>query len=588
MAPPIESFEPGTATSQRSNPWGSLSRDAWTGDPNTTPATALVTGGDVGPGLVRPGGLPTLMLFDSSQPGALDMRPGVVQPLALTGDQALRLGTGPVVNLDLAMRSLTTDLGQRGPLRPDGPLLGGDPMLGGDTNPVLSEEGGYCGRGGRRVYVPFGSPTRSTPFFPASPCGGPRICFVSRDGHPITIHFSPTPFRPTCRPPSTHCRPYFESPTDPRYYTPTFPAVPHTPFRPPHRPEVVTPPRVERPDAPYTPTPVRTLDQERAALTTATQAALDSGRLSRADFDRMRADMATLEARGLRPEQVAAVFAQSTRLLTATEGAIGPEARVRWAGQILHSAAVPTDIVQVGPTCGMSSTLVREYINHPERAAAIAGDLAILGRAPQLRTPSGEVRLDRADMAHLRNADHGMQWALVNFEQQMRNPNMRYHVRTRPGSTDTYDYLENLGAHPRSRDRFTRYPGITALHTARVNEYLDGRRERTVLVHGRGTHDSLGLVDSPDALHRTLVDAAAGRNGVRFPIQCFVHTGHEPWRTDSGRGSAPGSGGWHFVTITGYDPVTRTVRVDNTWPGSASRRDVPLNQMFTSMTAPRR
>jgi len=45
----------------------------------------------------------------------------------------------------------------------------------------------------------------------------------------------------------------------------------------------------------------------------------------------------------------------------------------------------------------------------------------------------------------------------------------------------------------------------------------------------------------------------------------MIHTGYEPFFSDSGAASAGGSGGWHFVTITGYDASSGLVSVDNQW-----------------------
>lgn len=218
----------------------------------------------------------------------------------------------------------------------------------------------------------------------------------------------------------------------------------------------------------------------------------------------------------------------------------------------------------------------------PALGASVMAEIALTGRAPQLQLraghglPAHEVRLDRADIPHLASADHAIQWALVNFEQQMRNPHMRYHVRR-----GAEGYLQDV-TRPWTR---APYEGILPVHLARVNEFLTGgRRELSIIHFGRGRNPDMALVDTPTRLRETLLDAAAGRNNVRFPIQAWVHTEHEPWRTDSGR--QPGAGGWHVVTILGYNPTTGRLDVDNTWTGDATRRSVPLDQMFRSMQPP--
>ena len=54
------------------------------------------------------------------------------------------------------------------------------------------------------------------------------------------------------------------------------------------------------------------------------------------------------------------------------------------------------------------------------------------------------------------------------------------------------------------------------------------------------------------------------KEGKKLPIIIQVHTGMEPFLKDSGGGAAGGSGGWHVVTITGFEPPNK-VAIDNQW-----------------------
>ncbi len=72
----------------------------------------------------------------------------------------------------------------------------------------------------------------------------------------------------------------------------------------------------------------------------------------------------------------------------------------------------------------------------------------------------------------------------------------------------------------------------------------------------------------------------------RLPIIVQVHTGAEPFRSDSGGGH----GGQHVVTITDYDPGSPgpppkapSVKIDNQWNAESDHKEVPVGQLFKAM-----
>lgn len=76
---------------------------------------------------------------------------------------------------------------------------------------------------------------------------------------------------------------------------------------------------------------------------------------------------------------------------------------------------------------------------------------------------------------------------------------------------------------------------------------------------GCGGHNELMLCPS---LFEAIFAAVGGGN---LPIVMAVHTNKQPFWADSGGNAAGGSGGWHVITITGYDSGTQVVSVDNQW-----------------------
>jgi len=64
------------------------------------------------------------------------------------------------------------------------------------------------------------------------------------------------------------------------------------------------------------------------------------------------------------------------------------------------------------------------------------------------------------------------------------------------------------------------------------------------------------------SLFQSTIAAVGGGN---FPIIMAVHTNKQPFWADSGGKAAGGSGGWHVITITGYDSCTQVVSIDNQW-----------------------
>src|SRR5262249_36668674 len=89
---------------------------------------------------------------------------------------------------------------------------------------------------------------------------------------------------------------------------------------------------------------------------------------------------------------------------------------------------------------------------------------------------------------------------------------------------------------------------------------------------------------SEQEFQKTLADA---KHNGKLPVVILVHCSQEPFFTDSGGGAAGGSGGWHAVTITDFDPETAKADIPNQWRGTASHDidgGIPVDQLYKATT----
>lgn len=100
------------------------------------------------------------------------------------------------------------------------------------------------------------------------------------------------------------------------------------------------------------------------------------------------------------------------------------------------------------------------------------------------------------------------------------------------------------------------------------------------------------------AEYDTVTDETSLRNKLKYakdhgllPITIGVHTGNEPFYTDSGSGTAGGSGGWHVVNVTDYqDGAPPVVTLDNQWGSKVDhtgKNKLTLDDLYFSMRSPR-
>lgn len=311
-------------------------------------------------------------------------------------------------------------------------------------------------------------------------------------------------------------------------------------------------------------------------------------------------------ASGMREGEVAETFRQVSRILDAGTDARLPRAeRLALASQVMHNAAHPTEIRQNENTCNVTSLEVRTYMRQPSAAAALVADVATRGSF------SGHdgttVRLDNRSLTPsvLGTTEFDQEPSRRNFASQLFQVtaanianildrdfrSMRYEQRNPQSRGDFGEALVDV----RTGRVIEREPGAAGRPNGLIaaNESITGRRDEADAFivnqerHGR-TSSRAATFTSADNLGQTLERlASAGR----MPAVVFVHanselltqpTNGETLRTNREtlrqHAEVPDNifNDGHFVTITGYDPVTRTVRYDDQYGPESDRNDRPV------------
>ncbi|HEY9868001.1 MAG TPA: hypothetical protein V6D08_02235, partial [Candidatus Obscuribacterales bacterium] len=322
-----------------------------------------------------------------------------------------------------------------------------------------------------------------------------------------------------------------------------------------------------------------------------------------------RSDMREFERRareqGLSPEEVERTYRQISRLMEAEPPNLE---HVRMAREIMHHCAHPNGVVQGrAGTCSVASLEAQTYMRNPSAAAELVADVALSGR---YMTADGHPIVVTPDMVQRSEhppeergqASEIFQVTAVNIQYQRLDPNLRY-AQTESGEqvysvrggypTTVWTRAEAaIDGHsvgvmdvPRTEPDFVGDDIVEVAGQIRGN-----RHEATVLESAeaaRITGDSqTSVIDDERELRQTL--STLRREG-RLPASVAVHTGNEPFFTDSGGGDAGGSGAWHVVTITDYDEATGRVSIDNQWNPAADRqgsRAVDVQDLHHAMQAP--
>jgi hypothetical protein len=316
--------------------------------------------------------------------------------------------------------------------------------------------------------------------------------------------------------------------------------------------------------------------------------------------------LSEVDAKKKAAEEVAKTYGHISRLLEAGDHASVPldgGKRVQIAEQIMNNAARPTTIDQgYHNTCNVTSVEMRLYSKNPSEAARLVSDVATSGE--YVSTAGTRVKLVAGDLAPHDEAktnpppDGGRGLAgqlfevtAVNIHYQKVSPHLAYRQRERDPSKVPPDTGESLVDYSKKPPEETgKAPGLSTNSIVDIGNEITGRNETGWLLESGAFEyagSKTGAVRSPQDLNDKLASAKA--HG-QLPLVVMVHTAHEPFNTDSGGGSAGGSGGWHVVNITDYQPgPPAKVAIDNQWGSRVDHsgdRMVSVRDIYHSLSDP--
>jgi len=332
------------------------------------------------------------------------------------------------------------------------------------------------------------------------------------------------------------------------------------------------------------------------------------------DLRRMSGDLDLFERRatsaGLTSDQVAETYKQVTRLFDAGQGATLPaDQRLRLAQQVLRNAARPTSIDQGHHgTCNVSVVESRVYAKNPEAAARLVADIATTGSfrskdgsliTPTMRSlsPDDEARTYPPANGERGFASQVFQMTAANIKWQRTVVTPDGHIASKgkityeqiPSKRSSFsadtgervmDYSQNP---PRETTSYKQGPALSVSDLPDIANQITGRSDSGFVIEnkvhaGRFTEQ----VSSPKELEQAILDA---RQNGQLPAFIRVHTGNDPFLSDSGGTYSRQRGVWHVVSITDYDPRTKKVTIDNQW-GSRGDRTVDLDKLYKATMEP--
>lgn len=364
-------------------------------------------------------------------------------------------------------------------------------------------------------------------------------------------------------------------------------------------------------DAPLVVKPESQPDRNKQEERTKLEAQINS-QLKGRDLRRVVDDLNTFERRaqsaGVSDAQVADVYFNVSRLLTADASAVIPEKeRLRIAQQIIRNSAKPSSIDQgKHGTCNVAVVESRTYTRTPGAAAKVVADVATTGSfitadgttiTPTRRSliPDDESDSNPPSDGQRGAASHLFQVTAANIHWQRKvvTPdgkfagfgNIKYEQIPSKRSRLTGDTGERVMDYsldpPRETTDYKRGPSLSVSDLTDIENQITGKTEKGFVIENK-VHGGIGTihVTSPKELEDTLKNGTA-----EMPMFIRVHTGNDPFLSDSGGNFSRQRGVWHVVCVTGYDPVTRKASIDNQW-GARSDRTVDLAKLYKATMEP--
>lgn len=323
--------------------------------------------------------------------------------------------------------------------------------------------------------------------------------------------------------------------------------------------------------------------------------------------DRFLDDMATFEqrsrARGLSSQEISNTYAQISRIMNADASAtpsarmLTADQRLAVASQVMHNAAAPSDIRQNRNTCGVTSLETRLYTRNPSSAARLVADVATTGSFtgtdgttvtldPESMLPSQVGTDDMQQESQTRTlASQLFQVTAANIANRQDTSRGEFqYVQRQPGNKESGEQLLDVSTNP--PQVIGDAPGLAGWINGLVGveRSITGDTSGGSYIYGgqMGRRASEGFqIDSADALGERLETLS---ESGQLPAVVFVHADSAMFNPGNDRQPEDLNGDGHYVTVTGYDPVTRTVRYDDQYDRESDHNElgVPLEQFYNS------
>ncbi len=306
-------------------------------------------------------------------------------------------------------------------------------------------------------------------------------------------------------------------------------------------------------------------------------------------------NMERFEARArqqkLSPEEQAKFYHEVARIADAKDSGNAnlPDGfeRHKLVEQVMENAADPKGIDQgLHGTCGAAALETRMYTNNPSAAAKLIADVSTTGEFKGTKPDASLLEPD-AEAQYTVTPDGKRNYASQVFQGTAISmvPNGEGYKQ---GPADESAKPPKTGESVKKGE----FTGVTAEEVQQMEQRITGKSQPVientkVLLDGKieKVDDKQVHVGSEQELRQQLLKMKTA-NPSQLPAVILVHTKNEPFFSDSGGGKAGGSGGYHFVTVTDYNPGTGKVTLDNQWGKTNDHRDLPVGDLYHATQAP--
>jgi hypothetical protein len=331
-------------------------------------------------------------------------------------------------------------------------------------------------------------------------------------------------------------------------------------------------------------------------------------REARIESDLVLQGKSKAEAKRLAHEEISKTYENISRLLTADlkkNPLVDGEKREMIAAQLMRNAATPTLISQGEfKTCNVTALEVRMYSKHPKDASRVVVDMATNGEYVLKNHNKVTINDEAFDNFDTPGQSQTLDGTRNLASQLFQVTAVNIHYAREFGNHKQYEiHKPNPNANPPVQTEVLREnwslgvfkgsdPELGGNEEAEIGAEITGDQPkeayiRTPVIDPRMVPIGIDIINSETELQTKLIYA---RDHGLLPVTIRVHTGNEPFYTDSGRGTAGGAGGWHVVNVTDVENgPPMSLSLDNQWSSKvdhAGQNRLSLDDLYFSMREP--